>query len=312
MRLLILILFLLFAQCRAATVIWDGGGANDNWGQNQNWNPNSDPAIGSDIRLDGAARLTNYITGAGLTSNYSDIVFNSGAGKFQVIGGSVAIGSAGISNWSANAQTFISNNINFTANSYISATSNSLNFIDGQIILGSNNLTISGTNTVSISKITGLGNNILTVNQSTLLLNSSNAINDATLDLVLDGSKIMIENKSQSIGTLTLKNDSYIVLGNDGIRNDIWFDSSLWQGGTLYISNWVGSSDSGGSDDRIFFTSDPNDLLGHVQFIGFEYGSVWDSITHELKVVPEPDTYFVGIVLFIVLFGVGSRVNVIR
>jgi len=299
MRLLILILLLLVSSSYGATITWDGGGASANWGVNNNWNPNGDPAAGSDIRFDGSTRLTNYVAGAGITTNYSDIVFNAGAGKFQIVGGAIALGSAGISNWSANAQTFISNNINFTANSYISATSNSLNFVDGQILLGNNNLTLDGTNTISMSKITGLGNNVVTINQATLLLTSSNAINDSTLDLVLDGAKLKIQDKSQSVGNLTLKNDSYIILGTDTINQDLWFDSSLWQGGTLYISNWSGNSVSGGSDDRIFFTNDPNDLLGHVQFIGFEYGSIWDSTTKELKVVPEPSTFMTGMLLFL-------------
>ena len=46
------------APCNGQTLVWDGGGAFDNWSNTLNWNPNTLPGIGNDIVIDNPVDTT--------------------------------------------------------------------------------------------------------------------------------------------------------------------------------------------------------------------------------------------------------------
>lgn len=112
-------------QARAATVIWDGGGANDNWSTGLNWNGDAVPATATpydDVNFAGSVRPT-----VNVDSNVTvqTLKFVAGASAFS-IGGTGTINLTGtgaghdsglhLRNESSVLQT-INNNINFAGTS---------------------------------------------------------------------------------------------------------------------------------------------------------------------------------------------------
>lgn len=86
----------------AATVMWTGGGGDDNFGTPENWNPSVALDAGNTLTFDGTTRLTpnNNVT---LTGADNTIVFAETAGAFNITGNLIRAG--GVTNNSSNLQT---------------------------------------------------------------------------------------------------------------------------------------------------------------------------------------------------------------
>src|SRR5688500_7786555 len=107
----------------AATLTWDGGGANNSWSTIANWNPNQLPVAGDTLQFGGAVRLTPQNTVAEFV--VQGISFIAGAGSFNVGGSAIILNGGGIQNNSASTQT-ISTPILLNASQTWSATSGPL------------------------------------------------------------------------------------------------------------------------------------------------------------------------------------------
>jgi autotransporter-associated beta strand protein len=94
---------ILMAPVSAATFIWDGGGADNNWMTGPNWVGDVAPAANDAVTFDGPTRLTpnNNYPAATL---FGGIGFGAGAGLFIVSGNQITL-SGGIISSSGTVQT---------------------------------------------------------------------------------------------------------------------------------------------------------------------------------------------------------------
>ncbi len=160
---------------------------------------------------------------------------------------------------------------------------------------GAGTLVLSGANTYS-------GGTTLTGGQ--IDLGADNVIPD-TGTFTFAGGILAANNRTDSIGQLSLTADSSLNLSPDGTAGALTFASAAWTSGTLTINGWTGTPGAVGTDDRIYFTSTPgSDFLDHVYFdIG---GNLYfaDMIGNELVagVTPVPEPVNVALGVFGVMF----------
>jgi len=129
-----------------SALVWNGGSASDdNWTDSENWNGVSIAANAS-LQFDGANRLTPVNDTAAGTA-YSNIVFNPGAGAFQLTGNPITL-VGNITNNSPNPQT-VGLGLNFGGNCSFIAASNTLVIGNGLTntmgAASATTLTLSGT-----------------------------------------------------------------------------------------------------------------------------------------------------------------------
>lgn len=93
---------LVFPSLHAATLTWDGGGADNNWGTAENWNPDSALDNGNTLTFDGTTSLTSNNEATRILADNS-IIFASGAGAFDLTGAALRAGS--VTNSSSVMQT---------------------------------------------------------------------------------------------------------------------------------------------------------------------------------------------------------------
>ncbi|MFH1499207.1 MAG: PEP-CTERM sorting domain-containing protein [Verrucomicrobiota bacterium] len=136
------------ATLQAATLTWDGGGANDQWGTAGNWDPASAPNNGDSVIFDGTTRLT--ISNAPWGRQLQSVAFASDAGAFTVNGGMLAVGSGGITNNSTNTQT-INSRIELSANQTWNAANGAIISNDSYFNATNKNLTLTGGSTITIA-----------------------------------------------------------------------------------------------------------------------------------------------------------------
>ena len=207
---------------RAATLTWDGGGADDNWSNVANWvgDPVSAPVNGDLLVFDGTARLApnndlaSLVLGNGTSATSGSIVFAAGAGSFNLGGNSLSLGGttgAGytvITMASPNDQTIsagltlgsgggdrsvvmsgggaltISGNLNFS-NSWLFPTTTA-----GTLVLSGNNsgdgkgsIVIGGTNQMRAA----IGSNVANAN---LVFGSDSALGNASTGSIATGNAL--------------------------------------------------------------------------------------------------------------------------
>ncbi|MFQ3670029.1 MAG: autotransporter-associated beta strand repeat-containing protein [Verrucomicrobiia bacterium] len=165
----------------------------------------------------------------------------------------------------------------------------------------------SGTTTIA-SSINNLDANRITITSGTLLLGASNQIANTT-DITMAGGTFHTGGNSEIVDTLTLTADSTI---NMGAGNSIlrFSDSSAiaWVAGTtLFITNWSGDVNGGGTDQLYIGTTNLGvtaSQLSQIKFIdpiGFAPGTYAAQIlaTGEIVPIPEPTTILVGLALLL-------------
>jgi autotransporter-associated beta strand protein len=138
-----------------SNLIWTGLDTDNNWSSTQNWNINI-PQPYDIIQFAGTTRTTpfNDLT---IDTPYNGIVFNAGAGTFQINGNRFVLNSGSITNNSSNIQQI-------NADIVLGSNAGTVNCATFQIVLrgnisGSGSLTKIGTPTLSLS-----GNNSYTGN----------------------------------------------------------------------------------------------------------------------------------------------------
>lgn len=161
----------------ASTLTWDGGRGVANWtaysGTNANqanWDGNSTPLNGDSLLFVGTTQTNTTNDVSSLLANA--IVFNNTAGTFAISGNALTV-SNGITNLSANAQTF-SNAVTLGAAQTFNASAGNLAFA-GNVVNAGNALTVDGSENTAISgALSGVGG-LVKSGAGTLTLGGANS-----------------------------------------------------------------------------------------------------------------------------------------
>jgi fibronectin-binding autotransporter adhesin len=173
-------------------------------------------------------------------------------------------------------------------------------------VSGTGGLVVQGGGTVQLMATNSFSGSILVTN-SILELQSHVAV--VTNNVTLAGATLTVKDGSTNVfGALTLASNSTINLNLGANKSSLTFTNETLNGDYLLtINNWTGSALTAGTDDRIFFSTNPgNDFLRRVNFTGLSYGAYWLS-TGELVPAPEPGTIISGLLLSLVLGLEGLR-----
>lgn len=276
-------LFAVIPFSHAATKTWDGGGSDNNWSTGGNWD-GTPPSAGDDLVFGFASQFSpNNDLASGTT--FSSITFNSLAGTYTLSGNAIQL-SGNIGNVDNSPQT-INMDLELTAGITISANNanTAANIIIGGVIsdgAGSFGITKTGVRTLILNNAnTYEGGTIL--QGGTIQLGADDALGSG--DFEFAGGVLVANNRSATLGELTLSANSTLNLVADSTSGTLTFSSATSTLGTetLTINGW-----SDGQDDKIFITADPGSVfLSQVQFTGYDAGAVWLG-TGEIVPVPEP------------------------
>ncbi|MEO0793650.1 MAG: PEP-CTERM sorting domain-containing protein [Verrucomicrobiota bacterium] len=160
--------------------------------------------------------------------------------------------------------------------------------------------TVNLNNSNNTDYITG---NVSINSGTTLILSADNQM-AASSNMTIDGGTFQVDNASDTLGTLTLSDDS--VIDFSGSNADVRFadsSSESWGSSTLTISDWDGRL-VGGGNEQLFFGNSASGLNGsQIQNVFFEnpmglpagtYGARILTTGEVVPVVPEPSTYLFG------------------
>jgi len=199
----IMIAFLYVNNITAQT--WSGSGTNNNWTTGANWTGGVAAGNNSNATFAGTTRLTpNFNSTDYVTLN--SLTFASGAGAFNISGGTLGIGSSGVTNSSSNLQTFSGlleargNQTWNTGSAGIRVTGN---------LAGWGTLTKTGSGTLNLQ---GNVTPVLAINAGTLLLSGSGSRSVASNNTIASGATLNIQDG------ITVTGGSFTV-GGTGVSN---------------------------------------------------------------------------------------------
>jgi autotransporter-associated beta strand protein len=231
----------------ATALIWNGGGADDNWTTAANWSGTTLVANDS-LEFAGTTQLApNNNSPAG--TQYAGITFNAGAGPF-VIGGNAINLAGNVVNNSTSLQTI---NINLALQQNATFNAASDDFVIGGGIsgaysltkLGSHTLTLEGTNNYSGQTIVSAG---------TLVIAAPGAL-PANTAVNIAGSAIM--QIAPNIGKITLLSSLTIATGGelDITNNQLFIDYGSGPDPIASIAAWIANGFYGLSGPQIISSS---------------------------------------------------------
>jgi len=157
------------AYVTAAATVYNWVVGSGVWSSSNNWGNNAAAFNGGLLRFSGAggASTNNALT------NVTGLTFNSGAGSYTVSGDALTIGSAGITNNSANVQT-VSNNLTLSTDMTASSTSGAV-VLAGSTALGSNTMTFAATAAMTNSGVISGSGPVVKTGTGTLTLSGASA-----------------------------------------------------------------------------------------------------------------------------------------
>ena len=164
----------------AQVVVWNGGGASDDWSDGDNWAGGSPP--GNDgtwtASFAGVNRLTPWTNSPWSLTGLS---FAGSAGSFELGGSSLTLGSGGIGNMSSVLQNF-GNEVIMVASQSFTAAAGDLT-VSGNISTGGYTLTVNSTASARVLTLSGLlsgSGNLTKVGAGRLNLNAANSYSGTT------------------------------------------------------------------------------------------------------------------------------------
>ncbi|MGA2051986.1 MAG: autotransporter-associated beta strand repeat-containing protein [Opitutales bacterium] len=291
-----------------------GGAGNFNLGANDSLTSNGTGTVVNitansstgQINFNGTVVVTN---GGEVVVSANDTVLGGGpvlmnggnastAGTLVVQAGNLTVDA------SSNHTLAFAPNVQFNGNSTLyggAANTSITNF--GTITINHGTLTLDA-NTVDNLQ----GSGIVIQNGGTLLSGASNQIDNNT-PMTLNNGTWNTAGNSEVLGTLTLSASSTINLGNGAsIINyanssaEPWVTGGVGGAGLLYITNWSGNVDGGGTDQLIFGSSNTSLTAAQLDQIVFvnPFGNVTDpGIEYNATILSDgevvPDAVFVPV-----------------
>ncbi len=217
-----------------------------------------------------------------------------GTGLMTLDGGSLASSEAG---------RLIANDITVKTSTIGQITGDTITFTGLASGTGTLNVNLSNASkTMTVNPTSGeFAPGEIKLTQGTLVLGSSNKIGDNT-KIDLAGGTFNVNEKTDTVGALTLSQDSKIDFNSSATASTITFSSleNYTSGKMLTIMNWSGGY-SGGTYTHLVISGNPGvSFLGNVQFDGYSKGATWNA--GELAPIPEPATIigafaFLGLVV---------------
>lgn len=228
-----------------------------------------------------------------ILADTGDIIFN----------GSLDLGTTVVPIFDANSGRSI------TTNGILSGTTDvTKNGAGDWEIGGSSSNTYAGSitindGTVTLNKSSGdaIAGGDITLEGGSLVFNGSNQIDDST-DLILSGGDVELNGNSETLGSLTLDEDSTIDFGDIAGSTLFTFadDGGADWAGELFITGWNGLAQGGGSD-QLTFGSILQSNVDRISFIDpFGNGQTLSArllASGEVVPVPEPGSLAAGIAL---------------
>lgn len=180
---------------------------------------------------------------------------------------------------------------------------------------GAGTLNITGQTTATTTTIEGgvlslnrvggsaLVTSTIQLEGGTLLLDGNDQIS-ATADLILGGGTLALNDKTQTLASLTLTENSVIDMGT-GSGGVLTLGSITRDDGFLYVNNWSGNF-NGNGPDRIIVSGLPGSaVLDNIAWVSqgslgartIDLGGGLFEIVPIAPVVPEPATVFAGVIL---------------
>ena len=319
------------ARAQTATNTWTGnrttGSSADRnqWSQAGNWR-GAVPADGSVLVFAGNRGLadnTNNIS----EGSFRSILFAAGAGAFTLNGNAITLGN-GVTNNSANTQTFNLNGITLGGAQTFHALSNHLVFSTlGHLTNAGFLLSVNGAfNTTLNGSISGSGG-LAKLGAGTLTLTGSNnytgavAVRGGLLDLaatagaaavavasvsVAAGATLLVSRSNQvndaaavslSGGTITRGSGASEVFGNLAVSSPSFLDFGTGAAGTFSFGTYTPSAlltiRNFGAGNTLNFGSDLTSSIGNQGLFTFDHGfsSSWDGNTFTVTAIPEPPAF---------------------
>ena len=227
-----LMLYASFIQ--AATITWDGGGADNNWSTGANWSTDSVPATGDDVVFDGTST--------------KDVTYDTGVGSNVINSVTISSGYTGTLTLAQNMQ--ITADLSIADGAFVSAT-HTLD-IDGDFTQSAGSFTASSATTSFAGDFRATGGTYVdaggvisfdsTTADSLVDLNTSITFTDLYLNLTGSGNSLIFEDASDSAmvatGTLTLLDGQLeTATGTTRIENSGTLDQrSTWDGGDGFVA----------------------------------------------------------------------------
>jgi fibronectin-binding autotransporter adhesin len=154
--------------------------------------------------------------------------------------------------------------------------------------------------TVTLSKAGALGSTSgITLSSSGTLLLAGGAIDriSNTAGMTMAGGTITLNDLSETMGTMTLVENSAITLNFNGAAGDLTFGNGIYTSGTLTINGWFQANEGG--EDKLYFTNDPGStFLSNITFTGYAAGARRLSSGEIVPTsVPEPGTMVAAVLL---------------
>lgn len=194
---------------------------------------------------------------------------------------------------------------NVTANKDLQLTAaNDGEAVFSGVISGNGKVAVVGGGTVVLEGVNNYTGGTTLSEDTTLRLGAEDVLPD-TGTFTFAGGILAANNRTDTIGQLSLTADSSLNLSPGGTAGALTFASAAWTSGTLTINGWTGTPGGTGSDDRIYITTAPEaSFLNHVYFdLG---GNLYfaDMIGNELVagVTPVPEPVNVALGVFGVMF----------
>ncbi|MFL6414429.1 MAG: hypothetical protein ACJ74Y_02025 [Bryobacteraceae bacterium] len=261
-------------------------------------------AINGDIVFNGTVGMTGDVSAITVRGDGHAVTFNgavSGAGKGLSVSGTNTVTLAAANSFSGGTD--------ISGGKIVAASSGALGQSNGIVVTNSGSLIITGNG--NLNRINDAAPISLA---GTLARAGSGVVSEGSGASVSGG---MVSGMSTSgIGALTLTANSTIDFGSGGVGT-FTISSFNANGHTLSILNWTssasaftGQSGHDGVDDRLIFSQDESGNLQYFDFNGLAAMQIpLDGGFYEIVAVPEPATYFAGLLTAVAVALARNRRN---